>query len=126
MDEVKSANVLLTANNAFIAVVLPPGTTTSSDMNAKNPTDRIHQAAAGADLSLQLKQLIAEKVKAVNPNIRNVYISANPDFVQRINGFSQDVKNGRPVSGFMNEFNTIVQRIFPSNAGSRIPTGPSK
>ncbi|MCY9666360.1 YhcN/YlaJ family sporulation lipoprotein, partial [Paenibacillus alginolyticus] len=57
---------------------------------------------------------IAPKVRETDPTIQNVYVSTNPDFIDRINAYVRDVQEGRPVAGFVEEFNEMVQRIFPN------------
>lgn len=101
IEPVKNCNVMLTDNNAYVAV------------STKN----------GEDLegSHEVKNRIAEQVKAMRPDVQNVHVSANPDFVSRINGYMQDIQAGKPVSGMMEEFNTMVQRMFPTNAAKPQP-----
>lgn len=72
-------------------------------------------AAANADMQLteQVKNSIAAEVKRIAPSVDHVYISANADFVDRMNGYWDDVKAGHPIQGFMAEFNAMVDRIFP-------------
>ncbi|GMK37664.1 hypothetical protein PCCS19_07180 [Paenibacillus sp. CCS19] len=72
-------------------------------------------AAANADMQLteQVKNSIAAEVKRMAPSVDHVYISANPDFVDRMNGYWNDVKAGHPIQGFIAEFNAMVDRIFP-------------
>jgi len=115
LPEVKSANVLVTGNNAYVAVGLNYG---SSVTNTGHP-----QTPGIQDVSGQVKDKIADKVRSVRPDIANVYVSANPDFVERAYALAQDVKNGRPISGVVNEFSNIVKRLFPANAGSMNPAG---
>ncbi len=67
------------------------------------------------DVSLQLKNKIVSKVKKVNRNVQNVYVSANPNFNDRMEGFMAKVRAGDPVDGLVEEFNTMVRRIFPMN-----------
>jgi YhcN/YlaJ family sporulation lipoprotein len=98
IDPVKSCNVFLTNNNAYVAV------------STKNGQD--------LDNAGDVKAKIAEQVKAQRPNIQNVYVSANPDFVGRMNNYARDLNAGKPVEGFMEEFNTMVQRLFPANAAN--------
>lgn len=71
-----------------------------------------------ADISNHVKQKIAKKVKSVKPNVQNVYVSANPDFVDRMTGYSERFNNGQPLRGMIIEFNTMVERIFPTNAAN--------
>ncbi|MBR8645716.1 YhcN/YlaJ family sporulation lipoprotein [[Brevibacterium] frigoritolerans] len=42
-------------------------------------------------------------------------MSANPDFVQRMDRYANDIENGKPVEGFAEEFRELVTRIFPSS-----------
>jgi YhcN/YlaJ family sporulation lipoprotein len=128
LDDVDSASVLLAGRNAYVAVVMPSGqgkgTGAGANMGKGNAGNTGgSQALSTFDAPQQIKERIASQVRAINPNIRRVYVSANPDFVSRMNGFAQDVMSGRPVSGFLDEFNTLVQRIFPTNAGR--PMAPS-
>jgi YhcN/YlaJ family sporulation lipoprotein len=125
LDDVDSASVLLAGRSAYVAVVLPSGQGKGSGAGANADTTGESQALSTHDAPQLIKERIASQVRMINPNIRRVYISANPDFVARMNGFAQDVMSGRPVSGFMDEFNTLVQRIFPTNAGHALPSPPS-
>lgn len=78
-------------------------------------------AAANADMQLteQVKSSIAAEVKRIAPSVDHVYISANPDFVDRMNGYWDDVKAGHPIQGFIAEFNAMVDRIFPVKVDTR-------
>lgn len=90
---IRQANVLLTQHNAYVAAV----------MNAREN-----------QLTRKTEDEIAAKVREVHPAVRNVYVSTNPEFVDRINGYVRDIRQGRPVSGFINQLNEIVQRLFPN------------
>lgn len=90
---VDRANVLITRRNAYVAAVL------DSNQN---------------QLTKQIEDQIAQQVRAVDPNIQNVYVSTNPEFIDRINGYVNDVRQGRPVTGFIEQFNEMVERIFPN------------
>jgi hypothetical protein len=183
MPEVKSANVLLTDKNAYVAVVLhdnatqtnrgagttgaaPLGTTgiglpgtrsgvgiggglagTSDGMTGGTATGSRDGMMGGTatgrtdgmfgttrtntsdhGVSLHVKDRIARKVMSIQPNVRNVFISANPDFVDRMNGYAQRFRNGQPIRGLILEFNTTVERIFPQRATTNrtniSPPGP--
>lgn len=94
MKEVDQAYVLATDDNAYVATVLEDG----------NDNNQLTDA---------LKRRIAQKVKETDPDINNVYVSANPDFVDLSNDYVNDVQAGEPVEGFFEEFNEMAQRIFP-------------
>lgn len=129
MPEVERANVLLTNRNAYIAVVVSESTRKDND-NTKQRTNQANRGGgfverefdvmnAPDEVSDQLKDRIAKQVQSMNPDVNNVYVSTNPDFVDRTNDFMQQVQEGRPVRGFIEEFNTMVERIFPENSGQR-------
>lgn len=91
MREVDTANVIATENNAYVAVKL----------------------AGGDKLTNGLEKQIAGKVKSVDRDIDNVYVSANPDFYNHMRDYAGDIRAGKPVSGFFREFSQSVQRAFP-------------
>ncbi|MDQ6599271.1 YhcN/YlaJ family sporulation lipoprotein [Bacillus salipaludis] len=91
LSEVDSATVIASDNNAYVAVKL-----------------------AGNDkLTNNLEDKISDKVKSVDRDIDNVYISANPDFFGQMNQWAGDIRDGRPVTGFFKEFSDAVRRVFP-------------
>ncbi|QJD84011.1 YhcN/YlaJ family sporulation lipoprotein [Cohnella herbarum] len=102
MPGIKSAYVMMTDHNAYVAV--------NEDEKAKND----HHSLAAA-----VKDKIADQVRVLAPSVENVYVSANPDFAGRMEGYSKDVKAGHPVQGFLAEFNALVERVFPAPAGTR-------
>ncbi|OIK11548.1 hypothetical protein BIV60_17870 [Bacillus sp. MUM 116] len=91
LPEVDTANVIASDNNAFVAVKLSGST----------------------QLTNNLEHKISDKVKSVDRDIDNVYVSANPDFYGQMNQWSGDIRNGRPVTGFFKEFSDAVRRVFP-------------
>ncbi|NBD27323.1 YhcN/YlaJ family sporulation lipoprotein [Paenibacillus glycinis] len=72
--------------------------------------------AADSDVTTAMKAQIASEVKKMSPSIKNVYVSANPDFVDRMGAYMADVKAGHPIQGFIAEFNAMVDRIFPTRS----------
>lgn len=93
MKEVDAANVLVTENNAYVAAKLEPG----------------------QELSNKLERKISNHVKSVDGDIDNVYVSVNADFYDRTTTYAQDIRQGRPISGFFNEFTETIRRLFPNN-----------
>jgi YhcN/YlaJ family sporulation lipoprotein len=91
MREIDTANVVATDDNAYVAVKL----------------------ANGQKLTNGLENRISKKVKSVDRDIDNVYVSANPDFYNHMRGYANDIRTGKPVSGFFNEFSQTIQRVFP-------------
>lgn len=93
MREIDHANVIVTDNNAYIGARL----------------------TNGRNLSRTLERKISNEVKSVDRDIDNVYVSANPDFYDRMTNYSNDIRNGRPVEGFFDEFTQTIRRVFPNN-----------
>ncbi|XJZ25808.1 YhcN/YlaJ family sporulation lipoprotein [Bacillota bacterium Lsc_1132] len=91
LPEVDTANVIVTDNNAYVAVKLAPG----------------------QKLSNRLEKTISDRVKSVDHDIDRVFISANPDFYKRMTNFGNDIRAGKPVSGFFKELTRTIQRVFP-------------
>ncbi|NRF98436.1 YhcN/YlaJ family sporulation lipoprotein [Paenibacillus dendritiformis] len=147
MKGVKSANVMLTNNNAYVAVstdtamktkgtgkgthhlkakgthhrgtgaksISSRGGTGNLDARSKSHTlNNSVDMRTSSDISADLKNRIAEIVKKDAPQCQQVYVSSNPDFVKRMNEFMKSSKEGRPLSGFANDFQEMVYRIFPT------------
>ncbi|WP_052702733.1 YhcN/YlaJ family sporulation lipoprotein [Paenibacillus beijingensis] len=160
MKEVDSAYVLLTDNNAYVAVTLDnntgagtrpkamtgtnnwrgagmtdrtgmngrTGMTDRTGMNGRTGmTDRTGMNGNGmleaSELTDPLKAKISDKVRNSAPNVDNVYVSTNPDFVGRMTNYMNDVRRGRPIQGFAEEFGEMVRQIFPVNAAANNPAG---
>ena len=98
LKEVAQARVIATNDNAYVAVLL--------ERNQNNDK-----------LDKKLKNKISKVVKQTDPSINDVYISENQDFFDKMSDYVNDIRNGRPISGFFNQFNDIIQRVFPN--GSR-------
>lgn len=93
LSGIRQAHVLVTKRNAYVAAVV--------DANQ-------------GKLTPELEKQIAQQVRATDPHIQNVYVSTNPEFVDSINRYVTDMQQGRPVAGFFEEFNEMVQRVFPN------------
>lgn len=91
MEEVESANVFVTDNNAYVAVVLK---------NCTNATE-------------ELETKIADEARATNADFKNVYVSTNPDFSKEFTDYGDKIRAGEPVEGFFEEFSDTVKRVFP-------------
>lgn len=94
LKEVRQANVFVTENNAYVAAQLET-----------NISERKRH---------EIEKRISDIVKSTDRDIDQVYVSVNPDFYQRTASFADDIRNGRPISGFAEEFTTLIQRIFPT------------
>ncbi len=95
MREVDQANVFVTENNAYVAAQLE---------NNTNNND-----------TKEIEKRISDIVKSTDKDIAQVYVSVNPDFYNRTTSYANDIRNGRPIAGFAEEFSTLIQRVFPTN-----------
>jgi len=102
MPGIGSAFVVMTDHNAYVAV-----------------KEEAKSNAGSTALTNEVKDKIANQVKALSPSVENVYVSANPDFVSRMEGYAADVKAGHSIQGFLAEFNALVERVFPAPSGTR-------
>ncbi|MEK3934819.1 YhcN/YlaJ family sporulation lipoprotein [Sporosarcina sp. FSL W7-1349] len=93
LEEVDNATVLVTDRNAYVAAVL----TNQSE----------------AELTSDLENRIASAVRDADQDIENVYVSVNPDFVERMNEYGTKIDEGQPVEGLFEEFTEAVRRVFP-------------
>ncbi|MDQ0268410.1 YhcN/YlaJ family sporulation lipoprotein [Cytobacillus purgationiresistens] len=94
MEEVKRANVIVTDNNAYVAATL--------------------QGGKNQELTKDIERKISDQIKSVDQDIEQVYVSVNPDFYNRVDTYANDIRNGKPVKGFFEEFNETVRRMFPN------------
>ncbi|WP_019414035.1 YhcN/YlaJ family sporulation lipoprotein [Paenisporosarcina sp. TG20] len=92
MEEVDTATVIITENNAYVAVGL------------HGDTEEIEQ----------IEGRISEHVKEKKDTIENVYISVNPDFVAQMEDYGNKIDAGEPIEGFFEEFTDVVNRMFPT------------
>lgn len=94
VEGVENATVIVTENNAFVAVALEGN-------KEGNITDDV-------------KNKISDKVKSTDESIDNVYVSANPDFFERMQDYGDRINQGEPITGFFDEFGETVRRVFPT------------
>jgi spore cortex protein len=91
LNEVKRAAVIVTNNAAYVGAILTEGT----------------------QLSKQVEDKIKTAVRKSENKVNKVYVSVNPDFVNRMDGYVNDLNNGKPVRGLVDEFGETVRRVFP-------------
>jgi len=73
------------------------------------------------DLSEELKQTIAGVVRGLAPRVEEVHISANMEFVNELNEYAKEAWAGRPLTPWIDAFNTLVKHQF---AGGKTPPVP--
>lgn len=94
LREVKRAKVIVTDNRAYVGAVLQKGEDS---------------------LTSEVKDKIANAVRNADSSINEVHVSTNPDFIKKMNQYVNDAENGKPVEGFTDEFQNLVNRVFPSS-----------
>ena len=94
LDEVDNANVIVTNRNAYVAVVL------------KNE--------ANGEVTDPLKEKISDQVRATDRDIRNVYVSSDPDFVNRMEGYGNRINEDATRNGLFEDFTETIRRVFPN------------
>ncbi|NQX64164.1 hypothetical protein [Paenibacillus qinlingensis] len=139
MDGVNTAFVMITNQNAYVALMMDSsavGTkgltketnnqgTTKGFYNDDNPYDdslpandlnkgyNSYETAIHHDLlSHPFKQAIAEKLRVLKPDLMDVYISANRDFLNKMNSFAQESWKGHSLMPLLTDFNQTVTRVF--------------
>lgn len=107
MEGIDSAYVMMTDRNVYVAVKLEDA--------ARQHALHTNRYGAGneSDVDDEVKARIAAKVQELAPDVKNVFVSANPDFVDRMRGYRDRFQAGQPIRGAILEFNRAVERIFP-------------
>lgn len=112
IEEIDNAYVITTENNAYVAANL------DNNQRGNHAENRNQQGNRQDDeLSENVKKEIGEIVRSVDGDIENVYVSTNPDFLDLVDNYANDLDNGRPVGGFFDQIGTMLDRLFPNNVG---------
>jgi len=93
-------------------------TRNTADLNRSSMPHAASRTYATGDAASAIKDQIAKEIKQMAPQIKNVYVSANADFVERMGAYMSDYKSGKPIQGYIAEFNAMVERIFPVRSRS--------
>jgi len=135
---IKSSYVMLSDQNAYVAVSLDENEPIVRDTNISKmdtinnyPVDDVNRtrrtgvvnevrslterATDTEFMSTKMRSEIEALVKKKEPNVKNVHISASPDFVIHMNGYMSDLNSGKAMRDVMNDFNQFVRNMFPKN-----------
>lgn len=150
LQGIRSSFVFVTDKNAYVAIVLDntatgtkgKGTIRFSDRTIashgvddfthesnelrsgdvvmdKNSFDTIPNPH---DLSTELVAAVTERVRKLHPDIKDVFISANQQFINKLSGYAHDAWKGLPLQPHLGEFNALVQEQFGTDG--RIDPNP--
>ncbi|WP_052404841.1 YhcN/YlaJ family sporulation lipoprotein [Bacillus rubiinfantis] len=64
------------------------------------------------NVSNRLEQKIADEVRSADKNIHRVYISYDNNFYNKMNTYSNDLRNGRNNNGLWKDFTNTVRGVF--------------
>lgn len=92
-DEVDAATCVISGNTALVGIQL-------DDAHRDRLTDAV-------------KQRIDQKVRQEDQRIRRVVVTADPDLVTRIENMFREIGRGRPITGFSQEIQEMLNRIQP-------------
>lgn len=140
LNGVASAIVMLTDKNAYVGLMLDwtaVGTRNSGGQSEQDNTgtnEGVYNHDTGSpysnsrvlvspynsyfsvndinDLSNELKQTVALRVRELAPAVQEVHISANMEFVNYFNDFAKEAWGGRPLMPWIDQFNTVVKYHF--------------
>ncbi|CAG7629708.1 YhcN/YlaJ family sporulation lipoprotein [Paenibacillus allorhizosphaerae] len=133
---IQSAQVLVTEANAYVAVVLDghnPDAEASPEVTnypvhskggmglfgTGSKPDRISWTEHGG-LSTEAATDIRKQTQAFSQkSFKQVFVSANPNFVQRVQFYAKEEKEKGNLYDYLNEFNTMVQHVFPVDGNTR-------
>lgn len=126
IEGIKHAVVMLADSNAYVAVSLDDsaneeqiGTLSRTYMGLTGEKGvkegrRMSSLSTGQHrLTDETYSSIIETLKTLRPDIELVYVSAEPEFLGRMNAYLNDSKQGYPVQHYIMEFNGMVERLFP-------------
>ncbi|MDF2545560.1 MAG: hypothetical protein K0R93_458 [Anaerosolibacter sp.] len=93
VNGVKNAVVLVNNDVAYVGVDVG---TTIADEDADYVRDEV-----------------INRIHTAIPTIERVYVSSNPDTLGRLRGFGNDIRGGRPITGFIDQVETMFRRTIP-------------
>lgn len=145
LNGIASATVMLTDKNAYAGIMLDwtaVGTKSTGKTNEQNnggmgegvynhktgspywdnrklvtPYNSYFSVNDHSQLSTELKQTIARKIRKLSPMVQEVYISANKEFVNEMGEYAKEAWLGHSLGPWLDDFNILVKHQF---AGGQI------
>ena len=94
IDAVKDARVIISDKMAYVSVSITE--------------------TAGADPAKTLKEEVGQVLKKTDTAIEDVYVMEDADTFTRMKEMVDDIADGKPVSGFIEELDNMFTRVMPS------------
>ncbi|MBA1334995.1 MAG: hypothetical protein HPY66_0617 [Firmicutes bacterium] len=94
INGVKAATVVVSGTTAYVGIDL------SGNVEGK--------------MTDAMKQSVIDTAKKTDRMLNNVYVSADVDTVTRLKNFAKDIRQGKPVSGFLDELTEMFRRPAPT------------
>lgn len=94
VDDVEDAHVVISEHAAYAAVKI----------KADDP-----QGEAEA-----VKEAVIKSAKEADKDLTDVYVSESPDIFTRLEEIGDDIGEGRPISGFVEELENLFVRVTPT------------
>ena len=94
VKDVEDAHVVLSEHAAYAAVKI-------------KAADQTGQAES-------VKEEVIKSAKAADKDLTDVYVSESPDIFTRLEEIGDDIGEGRPISGFVEELENLFVRVTPT------------
>lgn len=151
LNGVASATVMLTDKNAYVGIMLDwtsVGTRKTGGADTKEQDnggmeEGVYNNTTGSpywdnrklvtpynsyfsvndhnQLSSELKQTIAVRIRKLAPMVQEVHISANMDFVNEMTEFAKEAWLGHSLTPWVDDFNTLVKYQFDGGVEMPVP-----
>lgn len=94
LSDIKSATVVVSGNTAYVGV----------DIAAK----------LQGKMTDQLKEKVIDKAKQTDTGLSRVYVSADVDTISRLKNYAKDIRDGKPISGIIQQVDEMFRRPAPT------------
>lgn len=99
IDGVRTAHVLVSGDQAYVAVMLQNGG------RGREPQEHA--------ISQTLKGTISDKLRTMDPSVRHVYVTDRTEDLRRFETLRTELREGRPVQELMRELSESITRTIP-------------
>jgi YhcN/YlaJ family sporulation lipoprotein len=130
MKEVEDAHVIISNNDAYVALKLTSvnkedgNGNNNGGMNGQDADRNTENGDAGNEsgdhnsksryskVSTEYEQKVADLVREADNKIHEVYVSANPDLYNQLNTYANNINTGQNNDGLFEDFNEMVNDFF--------------